>query len=59
MTDPEHPAVTAARRALKLKKGLPTDADRPVRRSQPPKVIRGQMTIFEAIRLGEEERNRR
>jgi hypothetical protein len=51
-----HQAVADARRALKLRKGPATEADRPPRRSQPPKVIPGQIDIFQAI--GEERRRR-
>jgi hypothetical protein len=49
-------AVADARRALKLREGPPTAADRPTRPSHPPKVIPGQMNIFEAI--GQESRRR-
>jgi hypothetical protein len=46
------PAVKEARRMFKAQKGPPTEADRPRRRSRPPKVLPGQMDIYEALDAG-------
>jgi hypothetical protein len=43
----EHPAITEARRLLRARKGVPTEADRPKPASKPPRVLPGQLALFE------------
>jgi hypothetical protein len=44
-TSREHPAITEARRFLRARKGPPNDDDRPRRKSRPPRVLDGQLSI--------------
>jgi hypothetical protein len=49
-TTGEHPAITHARRVAKARPGPAFEEDRPVRRSQPPRVIPEQLSIEDALR---------
>jgi hypothetical protein len=45
----EHPSITNARRLLKARKGPPSEDDAPKRRSRPPRVMPGQMSIYDVL----------
>ena len=51
----ERPGIAEARRLLKARKGPPTDAERPLRPSKPPRVLDGQIDIFGHVHGGEEK----
>lgn len=48
----DHPAVREARRLLGARKGRPSDSDRPLRTSHPPRVLPGQLDIFGNVHGG-------
>jgi hypothetical protein len=46
---PESEGLTEAKRALELPKRAPTDEDRPRRNGYRPRVIEGQMSVFDVL----------
>jgi hypothetical protein len=46
MTGQEHPTIAHTRRLFKARKGPPTEADAPGRRSRGPKPLAGQIDLY-------------